>query len=561
MNARREPETTMTEQALPAAESRVSRSQLYAMLGIMLVLFLVSLDQTVVGTAMPRIIAELNGFELYAWVTTIYLLVETATLPIVGKLGDLYGRKWFVIGGIAVFMAASALCGIAQDMTQLILFRGLQGIGAGMILATVFTMVADVFPDMRDRARYQGLLFSVFAFSSVLGPILGGWITDALGWRWLFYVNVPIGILAFVVLPAVLPAGKRRTNVSIDYAGAVTIVVAVVALLLSMELIGLGFAWNSLVVLGSFALSIVAFALFIPIERRAVEPIIPLSLFRNRVIVAASIVLFFQGMAMFGASLYLPLFIQGVLGFSPSASGMAMVPLVITMTVIGTIIGRLVARYEVIRPFQLFGTITLSASVFLLTTLTAASPIWLVSVYLFVMGLGMGSLMPVNTLAVQSSVEVHNLGVATSATQFIRSIGSTVGIAAIGTFVTSRYASLMMASIPAGTPEEAVTLLHSPNALINESTATALENVLAGAQGAVQGTGVTAASLLDTAQATLASALHGGFLLLFLAALMTVVGALIMPAIRLGGPRIKVEEHRPEGQDGEAALPVAAVGK
>lgn len=545
----------MATETITAGEpegSGVTRAQIYAMLGIMLVLFLVSLDQTVVGTAMPRIIAELNGFELYAWVTTIYLLVETATLPIVGKLGDLYGRKWFVIGGIAIFMVSSALCGISQDMIQLIVFRGMQGVGAGMILSTVFTMVADVFPDMRDRARYQGLLFSVFAFSSVLGPILGGWITDTIGWRWLFYVNVPIGILAFVVLPVVLPSGTRRSNVVIDYLGAVIIVVAVVTLLLSMELIGLGFAWNSWPVLASFAVSLVAFAIFVPVERRAVEPVIPLSLFRNRVIVAASIVLFFQGMTMFGASLYLPLFIQGVLGLSPSQSGMALVPMVITQVVMGTFIGRLVARYSVIRPFQLFGTITLSGGIFLLTTLSPESPIWLVSLYVFVVGLGMGTLMPVNTLAVQSSVEPRNIGVATSATQFIRSIGSTVGIAGVGTFVTSRYAVQMASLIPAETPEAAATLLHSPNALINETTATAVETAL---QAVEQSGSVTVNVLLDTAQTALASALHGGFLLLFVAALMTIVGALLMPAIHLGAAHKQVETPAAEGEA------LAAVGK
>ncbi len=510
-------------------QEKVSRAQVLAMLGVALSLFLVSLDQTVVGTAMPRIIAELNGFELYAWVTTIYLLAETATLPIVGKLGDTFGRKWFVIGGLALFIAASALCGQARTMYQLVAFRGIQGIGAGMALATSFTLVADIFPDMRQRARYQGLLFSVFALSSVIGPVLGGWITDVLGWRWLFYVNVPLGVLAFLVLPAVLPKGVRRGGAHIDYLGAVTIVIAIVTLLLGLELIGLGFVWTSPIVWGSLLVSALAFGLFIPIERRAAEPILPLDLFKNRVIVSASLILFFQGVTMFGATLFLPLFLQGVLGLSPSQSGLAMMPLVISMTMIGIVMGRLVARYQVIRPFQRFGIISLALGVGLLITLDANSPVWLVSVYLLFMGLGLGSLMPVNTMAVQSSVEPANLGVATSSTQFVRSVGATVGTAAVGTLVTSRYLSAVMATMPEGLPEGAAEVLHSPNALINETTQTTLANLLAILPDSSQ----TMTTMLEVARVSLATALHGAFIVLFVASLLMLASSFLMPKIDL----------------------------
>lgn len=510
-------------------QEKVSRAQVLAMLGVALSLFLVSLDQTVVGTAMPRIIAELNGFELYAWVTTIYLLAETAVLPIVGKLGDTFGRKWFVIGGLALFIAASALCGQAQSMYQLIAFRGIQGIGAGMALATSFTLVADIFPDMRQRARYQGLLFSVFALSSVIGPVLGGWITDAVGWRWLFYVNVPLGILAFLVLPSVLPKGVRRGGAHIDYLGAVTIVIAIVTLLFGLELIGLGYVWTSPLVWGSLLVSALAFALFIPIERRAAEPILPLDLFKNRVIVSASLILFFQGVTMFGATLFLPLFLQGVLGLSPSQSGLAMMPLVIAMTTVGIVMGRLVARYQVIRPFQRFGILSLVLGVGLLMTLNAGSPVWLVSVYLLLMGLGLGSLMPVNTMAVQSSVETRNLGVATSSTQFIRSIGATVGTAAVGTLVTSRYLSAVSATMPAGLPDGAAEVLHSPNALINETTQTTLANLLASLPEAAQ----TMTAMLEVARLSLATALHSAFIVLFVASLLMLASSLLMPKIDL----------------------------
>jgi MFS family permease len=240
------------------------RQTVLAMLGLALVLFLVSLDQTVVGTAMPKVIAELNGFALYAWVATAYLLAETVVLPIVGKLGDIYGRKWITVAGVAVFVGASAFCGAATNMPWLIVGRGIQGLGGGMILSTVFTLVADIFPDLRDRARYQGLLFSVFALSSVVGPILGGWITDTLGWRWVFYVNLPLGLLSLVVLPRVLPQSPRQAGARIDYLGSLTITISVVALLLALKWAGAGHGWSSPVVVGGLLIAALAFVLFVP---------------------------------------------------------------------------------------------------------------------------------------------------------------------------------------------------------------------------------------------------------------------------------------------------------
>ena len=306
------------------------------MAGLMLALFLVALDQTVVGTALPKIIADLDGFEHYAWVTTAYLLASTAMIPVIGKLGDIYGRKWFIIGGVALFLAASALCGAAWGMTELILFRGLQGLGAGMIFANIFTSVADIFPDPARRAKYQGVFFSVFALTSVIGPTMGGWITDNLSWRWVFYVNLPLGVFSLFALPVVLHQGARRFGVKIDYLGAATITASVVSLLLALSWVGEGYDWDAVRVVVGFVVAAVLLAAFIPIEHRATEPMIPLSLFKSR-----------------------------------------------------------------------------------------------------------GPLMPTTTLAVQSTVEKSLLGVATSATQFIRSLGSTVGTAIIGSLITSGYAAYL----------------------------------------------------------------------------------------------------------------------
>src|SRR5919106_2213191 len=239
------------------------RATVLAVAGLMLALFLVALDQTVVGTALPKIIADLNGFEHYAWVTTAYLLASTAMIPVIGKLGDIYGRKWFIISGVAIFLAASALCGAAWGMTELILFRGLQGLGAGMIFSNIFTSVADIFPDPARRAKYQGVFFSVFALTSVIGPTMGGWITDNLSWRWVFYINLPLGVFSLFALPIVLPQSGQRRRAKIDFLGSATITASVVALLLALSWVGQGDAWDARRVVVGFAVSGVMLAAFI----------------------------------------------------------------------------------------------------------------------------------------------------------------------------------------------------------------------------------------------------------------------------------------------------------
>lgn len=502
-----------------------------AMAGLALVLFLVSLDQTVVGTAMPRIIADLNGFELYAWVTTAYLMAETAVIPIVGKLGDLYGRKWITVAGVIVFVGTSALCGLAWSMPLLVLFRGLQGLGGGMLMATVFTLVADVFPDLRDRARYQGRLFAVFSLSSVIGPVLGGWITDSLSWRWVFYINIPLGLLALVVLPAVLPTTARQREVRIDYLGALASTLAVVGALGALELVSAGEAWSSPLVLGGLALAGVAAAAFVPIERRAAEPIIPLGLFRNRMVVVATLVQFLVGITMFTVTLYIPLFTQGVLGASASTSGTVMMPMVITMPLMGIVVGQLIARVGRLKPFLLIATGLASVGVLLLTLLGVQSSLLQVGASVFVIGVGLGMVMPVTTLAVQSAVEQRMLGVATSATNFIRSIGATMGTALVGTLVTNAYHVGLAANVPAGAPAGAVEALHSPNALTSAEALAKLRELMAAAP---DGAALTEA-LLAAARVALNGAVHNGFLVMSVAGLIAFACSFLLPNLSFGG--------------------------
>lgn len=506
-----------------------------AVAGLMLALFLVALDQTVVGTALPKIIAELNGFERYAWVTTAYLLASTSMIPVVGKLGDIYGRKWFIV----VFLAGSALCGAAWGMIELVVFRGIQGLGAGMIFSNVFTSVADIFPDPANRARYQGVFFGVFALSSVVGPTLGGWITDNLDWRWIFYINLPLGIFSLFALPFVLPQSGRRRQARIDYLGAATITASVVALLLALSWVGEGYAWDARRVVAAFIVSGILLGAFVPIELRAVEPIIPLSLFRSRVFISASLLMFCVGIGMFGIILYTPLFVQGVLGKTATGSGTVLTPLVFSMTAVGVIGGQIIARVKRVKPFTLLGTVVMSVGVYLLTTLDTSSTQATVALYLTVTGLGLGWIMPTTNLAVQSTVDRRLLGVATSATQFVRSIGSTVGTAVIGSIVTKGYAEGLVVNAPPQAPQRLVSALENPQALVSEGAREALTR----AASAFPGGEPLVGQVIQTARASLSNSIHEGFVFVLFASGFAIIAALLMKNVRL------------EARDAETAVP------
>jgi EmrB/QacA subfamily drug resistance transporter len=514
--------------------------------GLVLVLFLVSLDQTVVGTAMPVVVAELNGFELYAWVTTSYLLAETVMIPIVGKLGDLWGRKWITISGMGVFLLGSLLCGLAASMIQLVVFRGVQGLGGGMLLATVFASVADIFPDPQKRAKYQGLFFGVFSISSVIGPSLGGWITDTISWRWIFFVNLPLGLLALAALPFVLPQSRRQPGARIDFAGAATVTVAIVALLLALSWAGGDYGWGSTRVLVGLAIAAAFLALFVPIELRASEPILPFSLFRDRTMATVSFVMFFFGAGFFGIILYTPLFVQGVLGQTATGSGAVLTPLILTMTAIGIIGGVLMARTNRLKPFLVAGMALMSLGVLLLSTLGVGSNTLTVAVFLFVTGLGMGLVMPTTTLAVQTKAGPEQMGVATSATQFVRSVGSTVGTAVIGSIVTAGYVRNLGNNAPEGAPDRLVGALEDPNALVSPEALAALEGAASrvpGGEGLVDG-------LLGAARESLAGAIQTGFLLVLATTVVALVGALFVENLRLKDKATLAKEE----QEREAAV-------
>jgi EmrB/QacA subfamily drug resistance transporter len=401
------------------------------LVGLFLGMFFSSLDQTIVGTAMPRIIGELGGLDILTWVTTTYLLTSPTVVPIAGKLADLYGRRILYVGGLFTFMIGSALCGLSQTMTQLIIFRGLQGIGGGIMMPMAMTIVGDVFPPDK-RAKWQGVMGAVFGLSSIIGPTIGGWVVDNTTWRWVFYVNLPVGILAAVTIYLGLHGEKRmKDKAIIDYAGAATLIVGVVSLLLGLSLGGKDYPWSSLQIIGLFTSAAVFLVAFILIERKAEEPILSLHLFENRVFTTVNVVGFLMGLGMFGAIMFLPLFMQGVIGISATKSGNTMIPMMFAMIGTSIVAGQLVTKVG-FRNQLVSGMGLMALGFYLLSTMTVNTTQFSAIIYIVVLGLGMGLVMPTLTITVQQIFPPEQLGVATSSTQFFRSIGGTLGVTLLG---------------------------------------------------------------------------------------------------------------------------------
>jgi EmrB/QacA subfamily drug resistance transporter len=442
---------------------------LLAMFGIMAVVLLSALDQTIIGTALPRVVAELQGFSLYAWVATSYLLTSTVMVPIMGKMGDLYGRKPFLLASVIIFVGASAAAGASQTMIFLILARGVQGIGAGMLQATAFTSVSDMFPQPERRARWQGLITSTFGIASVVGPSLGGIMTDTLGWRSVFYVNLPIGILAIALIWFTLPANlsPRQPRARIDWAGTATITLSISAFLLAVEWGGEVMPWLSPAIIGLLALCVVTLGMFAYIERRAPEPLIPLDLFKSRTITISSIISLLIGFALFALVYYTPLLFQGGLGLSPSAAGALQTPLAVCTAIGSLTSGQVFARIRQMKPLMLTGAVFLLIGTGLLLGVDAQVSPTVLSAELALTGLGVGMQLPLLTILVQSIVPRERLGVGTATIQFLRLIGSTVGTAVVGAAVNAIFAAQMAAAIPAGTDPRIASAFESPQTLIN----------------------------------------------------------------------------------------------
>ncbi|MFI9820835.1 MDR family MFS transporter [Streptomyces sp. NPDC052013] len=427
------------------AREQVSGNVLVSIGALLLGLLLAALDQTIVSTALPTIVSELGGLEHLSWVVTAYLLASTAATPLWGKLGDQYGRKRLFQTAIVIFLIGSALCGAAQDMSQLIAFRALQGLGGGGLIVLSMAIVGDLVPP-RERGRYQGLFGAVFGATSVLGPLLGGLFTEHLSWRWVFYINLPVGIVALAVIATVLHIPRRATKHVIDYLGTFLIAAVATCLVLVASLGGTTWAWGSVQIVGLAVLGAVLAVAFVAVERRAAEPVLPLKLFRIRTFTLSAVISFIVGFAMFGAMTYLPTFLQVVQGVTPTMSGVHMLPMVAGMLIASTGSGQVVSRTGRWKVFPIAGTAVTTLGLLLLHQLDENSPTGEMSAFFFVFGLGLGLVMQVLVLIVQNAVSYQDLGVATSGATFFRSIGASFGVAIFGTIFANRLGDELAAA-------------------------------------------------------------------------------------------------------------------
>ena len=421
---------------------------------VMITLFLSALDQTIVSTAMPRVVAELKGLELYPWVTTIYLLTSTVMVPIWGKLGDLYGRKAIMIGGIGLFVLGSWLCGFSQSMVELIAFRGIQGVGGGALFTGAFAVIGDLFPP-RERGKYAGLIGMVFGVSSAIGPPLGGFFTDhgtidlagvhIAGWRWVFYLNLPLAILSLFMIITRMPTLSAKRKAKVDIAGSALIAISVASLMLALSWGGHVHPWGSPTILGLFAVFAAALVAFLLVERGAPEPVMPLGLFRIRAFSTTTVAAFLMGMSFMGIITYLPLYLQLGLGVPATESGVAILPMMAGLILSSGVAGRMVSKTGHYKRYMIGGAVCLAVGIVLMAIMGNGASVGQVAWRMFIIGLGLGPAQSLFSTVAQNSAPQSQMGVVTSASQFFRQIGSTVGTAIFGALLTTRLAAEMVA--------------------------------------------------------------------------------------------------------------------
>lgn len=417
--------------------------------GLVLGMLVASVSQTIVSPAMPIIVAELGGIEHYSWLATAAMLASAVVVPVVGKMSDIYGRRGFYLGALVTFLAGAVLSGLAQSFWWLVGARTVQGLGMGALMALSQTVIGDIIPP-RQRGKYQGLMGAVFGLTSIAGPLVGGWITDHWGWRWLFFANLPLGVAALVVIARYLHLPHTRREARIDVAGILTLTGALVAILLATSWGGTTYPWGSPQVVGLYIAGAALLTFFVPIELRAAEPVLPLRLFRNGIFTFANLAGFVIAMGMFGAVFYIPVYAQGVLGASATSSGVIIMPMSVAMIGVGIVVGMLITRTGRYKVFTVAGTAVMVLGFWLLTRLHYGSSSLELTLAMVTIGVGLGAAMQTMTLVVQNAVDRADLGVATAATQFFRSAGGTVGIAVLGTVMTSRLGSAIASHLPAG---------------------------------------------------------------------------------------------------------------
>ena len=522
------------------------RETLLTMFGVLMVMLLASLDQTIVSTAMPRVIADLHGFDRYTWVSTAYLLTSTVMVPIYGKLSDLFGRKPIFLFGVVVFLIGSALSGASQSMNQLIAFRALQGIGAGALMPIAIAIVGDLFTP-RERGKWQGLTGGVWGISAIIGPTLGGWITQNASWRWVFYVNLPIGIAALLVLIFLMPTLRGRAkDVSIDYVGAALLVLGTVPLLLGFTFAGSQYDWLSPQIIGLFAGAFVALVSFIIyeawLERRGGQPIIEPSLFKNSIFSVSTLVTMIFGMALFGGIFFIPLYVQGVVGSSATSSGLVLTPLMLTSVVGSVVSGQLVSRLGKYKWIAILGMLVSVAGVLLLVRLNVNSTNNDVLLAMLVLGLGLGIGMSLYTLIVQNALPTK-IGQSTATLTFFRQIGGTIALAAMGSVMTAAYLPAFHGALPAAiihaVPAQFLTAFNNPQILLSPTTLAQIQS-----HAAAMGPQSVAMlhQIIEAVKIGLAQGIHNVFVLSLGLMIVGLVAVLFLKEIPLRGGRLTEKE-------------------
>lgn len=508
-----------------------------ALSGIMLCLVLVGLDTAIVNPALPKIVESLQGFSLFAWVTTAYLLTSTSAIPIASKFGDMFGRKKVILYSVLIFLTGSVLCGAAPSMLWLVIFRGIQGSGGGALLANGMALIAELFKDSAQRARWQGYISGTFAMTNLLGPSLGGFITDSLNWRWIFYINIPLGAVALTALTFNVPNSIARGKRKIDWWGAVTLVGMVLSFLLALTWGGQkapnGYPWISPQILGLFAATIIFMISFIFIEARAPEPILPLQVIALPVMRKVLLMVFCFGALLLGITLFIPLYVQVVLGQSAASSGAITTPLAVTQLMVSIVATQFIGRVGILKIPLVIGGIFVLIGLGLLFSLGVNTPTWQVTLFLIIFGIGLGPLNPAMTITVQETVQRKDLGVGIGSIQFFRSIGSTVGVALIGTFVTTSYTSKISTSPGLATlTPQTLDLIREPQNLLDKQLA-----------------GSLSPGIISSIKEAVVEALISGFIIsAIFAIIIATLAIFLLPAIR-----IKITRKR-KGE--EAQVPV-----